>query len=230
MGSNPTVGTNMKLLLCPNIYPKEFDFSVPDVQRIGVIFSGGLDSLTLMCLILHDLKNQGRLNSTDVKAYTFKKFDDAPRYASRLIQLISERFSVQIEHENFMENDGYDQGRVGSQSYTALYNRREVDVIYWGINNSAPDVVRPFPQKLKINYGTEKQWEKNPYVKAPFVSLYKPQIFDILLQLGYQDLVPYTHSCCVLASENCNECYSCLERKWAIDTHLFEDSFIRLES
>lgn len=229
MGSNPTVGTIMKLLLCKNTYPKEFLFSVPDVPRIGVIFSGGLDSLTLMSLILQELKNQSRLNSTTVKAYTFKKFDDAPRYAARLIDLISSRFSVQIEHENFMDNDGYHQGRVGSQSYNALYSRREVDVIYWGFNNTAPDNVRPFPQKLKINYGTEKQWENNSYVKAPFLTLYKPQIFDILLQLGFQDIVPYTHSCCVLASENCNECYSCVERKWATDTCQFQDSFIPLE-
>jgi 7-cyano-7-deazaguanine synthase in queuosine biosynthesis len=87
-------------------------------------------------------------------------------------------------------------------------------VTYMGINRMAPDEIRPFPQKLIIDYG----WTPIGKVfSAPFLFLHKPQILDIIYQLGCEDLIPYTRSCNVQSDDPCGECYSCAERKWGFD-------------
>ena len=86
--------------------------------------------------------------------------------------------------------------------------------IYMGINRMAPDDIRPFEQRLKINYGNVTHGYM--YI-APFLFLHKPQILDIYYKLECEDLIPYTHSCTTLKIGACGECYSCAERKWGFD-------------
>ena len=199
-----------------------FNFSIPDknklgnkITRVGVWSSGGLDSTALLCLIISELINTKRLDIIEVVALTVIKGEGSTYYSDRIIQKTMNHFGISITHINNLPNNqpGFSEGRVGIVPVRRIYeeNKDNMD-IYMGINRMAPDNIRPFSQKLQLFYKDEQV-----LFKAPFLNLHKPQIFDLYYKLGCEDLIQWTHSCTVLPIGECNECYSCMEKKWAFD-------------
>jgi tRNA(Ile)-lysidine synthase TilS/MesJ len=98
----------MILTLGPANLSTEFNFSIPEnKEKIYVYLSGGLDSAALLCLILTELKNTDRLNSTTVVCFTVVKNDGSTFYAKRIIEQIAKLFDKEIQHENNITNDVY---------------------------------------------------------------------------------------------------------------------------
>ena len=220
----------MKLIIGPSHLKTELDFeifrkvgSIVTVggrlgffNKVGVYLSGGIDSLALLCLILSDLRSAHRLKTTPVICFTVAKSDGPTYYVPRLIQKVEEHFNVTLTHVNDIPNDP-DSDKTGDMAPNAVKFVSEYAlnmITYMGINRMAPDDVRPFKQHLRIDYGHSII---TPYFSAPFLFLHKPQILDILYQLGCEDLIPFTHTCTVLSVGACGQCYSCAERQWGFD-------------
>jgi hypothetical protein len=212
----------MELTLGPSELSVPFSFTVPthnrlgnEIKRVGVFSSGGLDSTALLCLILSDLKETGRLNTIPVTAFTIVKGEGSTYYSDRVVDKLSEHFGVAIEHQNNLENNepAYSEGRIGIVPIRSTYeaNKHDMD-IYQGNNRMAPDEIRPFKHTLKYFYPDEQV-----LYKAPFLTLHKPQIMDLYYKLGCEDIIPWTHSCTVKAKGRCNNCYSCSEKVWAFN-------------
>ena len=199
-----------------------FSFSIPthnrlgnEIKRIGLFTSGGIDSSALLCLIMSELKATNRLDTIPVVALTIVKGEGSTFYASRVVEQVSKHFGVKIEHQNNIPNNepAYSFGRISRVSIEDVYENNKYDMdIYQANNRMAPDDIRPFSQTLKIFYPDEQV-----LYKAPFLNLHKPQIMDLYYKLGCEDIIPYTHSCTVLALGKCNKCYSCKEREWGFD-------------
>lgn len=219
----------MKLLLGPanlqtefelNVFKKVGPYSLTGgrlgfVNSIGVLLSGGLDSLALLCVILTDLRDNNKLDSTSVICFTVAKSDGPTYYVPRLIKKVEEHFNVKLTHvtdiPNCIESD-----KTGDMGQLPIMIARKYNpnmILYTGVNRMAPDDVRPFKQRLQKDYGHSTT---GPLL-APFLFLHKPQILDILFQLGCEDLLQYTHTCTVLDIGACGECYSCAERQWGFD-------------
>ena len=213
----------MDLVLGPENLSVPFSFTIPlvtpegnEVKRVGVWSSGGHDSGALLCLVLAELKATGRLDTVSVTAFTIVKGEGSTYYSERVVNKISEHFNVPITLVNNLPNDedAYEAGRIGNTSVRAMWFENHHDMIlYMSINRMAPDEIRPFKHTLKIFYEDETKWKR---FKSPFLLLHKPQITDIYYKLGCEDIIPWTHSCTVLAVGQCEDCYSCKEREWGL--------------
>ena len=209
----------MQLTLGPDSLSTEFNFEIPTVTvdgntvtRVGVYSSGGLDSGAMLCTVLTELKNTGRLDSVEVHAFTVVKNEGSTYYSQRVIDKISAHFGVPVTHHNNETNDekAFGMGRVGQDAITRIWNENKHDMIlYMSINRMAPADIRPFAFELKADYK-----ESSPLRIAPFLKMHKPQILDLYYKLGCEDIIQWTHSCTVMAVDRCNNCYSCSERDW----------------
>lgn len=180
-------------------------------ENFGVYLSGGIDSVALLCLILAERKS---LNlDTPVTAFTIDKSDGPTYHAVNVLNKIREHFNVEIEHINDIPNDldADKKGNIGVECMKYIHGLKPDMLLYMGINRMAPDDIRPFKERLIVDYGYE---QVTRFYRAPFLFLHKPQILDILYKLNCEDIIPYTHSCTVLKDGMCGECYSCKEREW----------------
>jgi len=207
----------MKLTLGPLSLATEFNFTIPElVNEVAVYLSGGLDSAALLCLILTELRNTQRLETVSVKCLTVIKNDGSMDHADNVVRAVSKLFKKEITHINHVTNDATSiaNGRVGRKSIQSIWNtpRNNSVLYYMAINRMAPDSIRPFKQTLKIVYNN------SPYYRSPFINLHKPQILDIFYKLSCEEIISTTHSCTVIPTSICGECYSCQERKWGFSS------------
>lgn len=194
----------------------QFEFNIPwqdNIQRVALYFSGGLDSLALLALLAHEIAQSQRPN-TPIMALTVTKHDGATDHAERLITAITQSRGLNLLHYNDIVNTpwGLESGRIGIRVFKQVKESLGPDtLIYAGINRMAPDHLRPFSQRLNIEYP-----DSSPNFLAPFLQLHKPQMVNLLYQLNYSEFIPLTHSCTVQAQGECGQCYSCQERRWGL--------------
>lgn len=194
-----------KTTLCSNSLAKEFTFKLPESKKIGLYFSGGIDSSTLLCLII----SQIIVNNLDKQIYTFSAYKPTSDhlYADRLIQIISNHYNYPIIHQsNILNLNTY--GRVSKTIFIQLKFQFPEIEFYLAGNNMAPSEISKFDKKLGVTYA------KNLLYNLPFIDLFKPHIIDLCYKIQAEFVLPYTHTCCLQAIGKCETCYSCLERQW----------------
>lgn len=189
----------------------QFEFTVLDTPKIGLFMSGGIDSATLLGMIITDLKTTNR--NIPITAYTTFKNTREQDYTPRIIKLISEHYNVTIEHVNNLPNrqEFLKEGVADPKNMVDVYNQHSGKItIYAANNNQAPETFDIFKHRTL-------QYTQQPNICSPFLNSKKTQIIDIMYQLQLDFLLPYTHSCARWPVGNCNDCYNCEERQWAFD-------------
>jgi hypothetical protein len=221
----------MKYLLGPPNLQTEFDFEIfkkvgkltivdnkifRKIDKIGLFLSGGLDSAALLCLILTELKNINKLNELPVVCFTVAKENIPTHYATGVLNYAQTKFDVNITHVNDIPNTSHGDklGIIGNTPFKFAKNYSANILIYLGQNKMAPDDIRPFSQRLHVNYGNRKTIEN---ITSPFLFLHKPHIVDLIYQLGCEEVISLTKSCSAQPIGNCGTCYACAERKWGFD-------------
>jgi len=203
-----------KTTLCSNSSTKEFTFELPKSKKIGLYFSGGIDSSTLLCLMI----SQILVNNLDKEVYTFSAYKPTSDhlYADRLIQIISKHYDYPIIHQsNILNLNTY--GRVSKTIFMELKFKFPEIEFYLAGNNMAPSELSNFDKRLGVTY------TKNRLYHLPFIDLYKPHIIDLCYKIQAEFVLPFTHTCCVQAVGKCKNCYSCLERQWGFQYLGFTD-------
>jgi 7-cyano-7-deazaguanine synthase in queuosine biosynthesis len=218
----------MKYLLGPSNLQTEFEFEIfkkigkltivdnkifRKIDMVGLFLSGGLDSAALLCLILTELKNINMLNEIPVVCFTVSKENIPTHYATDVLNYAQNKFNVSIKHINDIPNttkaDKLGVLAGSSMKFASEYSTNIL--VYLGQNKMAPDDIRPFSQKLNVDYGNTKTTNN---ITSPFLFLHKPQIVDLIYQLGCEDVISLTQSCSALPTGSCGICYACAERKW----------------
>ena len=204
----------MKTTLGPVGLQTEFELVIPDrATDLVVLCSGGLDSTTLLAALVKENKDSGR--NLPVWVLTAVKHDGSVSYAERVVKAVRDLYKADIAHVNYLPNNdaALAKGRLGLQTIKlARKVLPESWIMYGAMNKQAPDEVRPFTQTLEASYnsliGT---------IALPFLYLHKPQIVDLMVQVGASQLAVLTHSCTVLSTDECGHCYSCNERRWGFE-------------
>lgn len=188
-----------------------FKFTVLNTPKIGLFMSGGIDSATLLGMIVTELTSTNR--NIPITAYTTYKDTREQDYTPRIIKLISEHYDIQIEHINNLPNkpEYIKEGIADPQNMFDVYNQHNGNIsIYAANNNQAPETFDIFKHRTL-------QYTQQLNIISPFLNSKKTQILDIMYQLKLDFLLPYTHSCARWPVGNCKDCYNCEERQWAFD-------------
>ena len=104
----------MKIIIGPKHLEREFTFTIPEVDKIGIFMSGGLDSSAMLSLILKELAETNRLKTVSLTAFTLEKPTGEPMYATRILKKFEDHFQVNILHVNNIPNteEAIRQGRM----------------------------------------------------------------------------------------------------------------------
>lgn len=211
----------MNITIGPPRHCIDFNFTLPKVDNIGVFFSGGLDSTALLCLIIEDLRDSGRLKNTNLYAFTMYKPTGETDYAPRILDLIRQNYNVVIHHDNHIPNKEpfISLGRMDMEQIELIYRQFNYNIqLYLAGNNMPPKEVKDFG-KINLRF----IYSNTMYYTYPFINLLKPQMIDIFYKLGIDFLIPYTHSCSQQYQGRCNVCWSCTERRWGFELLGIED-------
>ena len=95
----------MKIKIGPKHLEREFIFTIPEVDNIGIFMSGGLDSSAMLSLILKELAETDRLKTVSLTAFTLEKPTGEPVYATRILKKFEDHFQVNISHVNNIPNN-----------------------------------------------------------------------------------------------------------------------------
>jgi hypothetical protein len=203
----------MKLLIGPAHLQREFNFSIPTVDKVGIFMSGGLDSAAMLSLIITELKNTERLETIPITAFTVEKPTGETLYSTRILDLFRKEFSVDINHVNNIENSKEANLKSRMDHYVILKTCRNFNgLIYLSGNNMPPSSIKQFTKgSLGFKYSVSSLYQ------LPFLDLLKPQMIDILYKLKLEFVIPYTHSCSCQFVGRCDSCYSCEERAWGFE-------------
>ena len=215
----------MKFILGPEKFKIDFEFKIPETDKIGIFMSGGLDSTALLSLIITELKNSDRLDKTKIIAFTVKKPTLEPLYAKRMLSLVTQHFNINIQHDNDLENnlDHYKSGNIDPIRKVDMLKKYPNILMYTGFNNTPPTEIKPFEGELGFVY------KSTILYKNQFIDMLKTQLIDLYSNLNIEHLIPYTHSCSRMPIGRCNRCYSCNERKWGFtELNLIDPETINL--
>jgi hypothetical protein len=202
----------MKLLIGPTHLQREFIFSIPPVDKVGIFVSGGLDSAAMLSLIITELKNTERLETVPITAFTVEKPTGEPLYSTRILDLYRKEFSININHVNNIENskEANLKSRMDYNVILQICNDFN-GLVYLSGNNMPEPSIKQFKGSLGFKYPISSLYQ------LPFLDLLKPQMIDILYKLKSEFVIPYAHSCSRQFVERCNSCYSCEERAWGFE-------------
>jgi 7-cyano-7-deazaguanine synthase in queuosine biosynthesis len=208
----------MKITIGPKHLEREFAFTIPEVDNIGIFMSGGLDSSAMLSLILKELDQTDRLKTVSLTAFTVEKPTGETMYATRILKQFEDHFQVSILHVNNIPNteEAIRQGRMDSNVVAETCKQFNGQIYLSGNNMPSPDI-KTFKGGLGFTY------KQNPLYEQPFLNLLKPHMTDILYKLGTDFIIPYTHSCSRQLRGKCNLCYSCEERSWGFEELELED-------
>lgn len=221
----------MKYTLGPFGKQKELDFSLypfankgftvngilGGFKKFGILFSGGLDSTIVVCLLLRELEKIKKLEEVDITCFTFCKTSGSTYYADRMIKQIEKAFSKKIIHISNLEN-AFIHMTPTPLVFDSIVNLRDTykDMLFFTGFTSYPDEnEKVFEDTYKNNIPDSKL--RASRVIQPLRELYKYHVVDLYYKLDVANLIPYTHTCTTQSIGTCNKCLGCLEREWAFD-------------
>lgn len=222
----------MKYILGPSGKQKELDFSlIPfrnqgltvngilgGYKKLGVLFSGGLDSTIVVCLLLNELKNRNQLDTIDLTCFTVCKTSGSTYYADRLIPLLESTYQKKLGHLSNLDNSAINITPTPLYMDTLLNVRnKHKDVLFFTGLMSYPDKTEKSFKYVESISSFSNVLLRQKQVIQPLYELYKYHVIDLYYKLNVEHLIPYTHTCTKQSIGTCNMCTGCEERNWAFE-------------
>lgn len=185
------------------INSKELDIAIdPELDRIALLFSGGMDSTLLLYMLLQEKYNKG-LN-TEIYCFTA----DQPgrfHHSSKILKL--PEFKDKVFHRTDVDNPTPE----GIKPFVRTLC--DNNWVMYSAANKNPDV------EIGGRYPGRRMDSPNVPSNLNFVfkDLFKHEILGLYYQLGIEHLIPYTSSCTEVETGRCNLCFACRERAWAFN-------------
>ena len=183
------------------------------MTRIGVLFSGGVESTLVLyeAMIRHD------------NIFTLSEAGgDRPYFTSTMIDKLEKLTRKKVKKQILMdfEFEIIDNRQVSKEDLREVYKRylvkNNIDIVYTGTNKFYEEVPAWRPKRKDLRSDT---------VKMPYFDMYKHEVMKKYYEYGIQHLIKYCISCTHHKKDFvCGECYDCKERKYA-ETRLDEKTF-----
>lgn len=178
-----------KLVLEPDSAVFDIGSIVPtNTATIGVCASGGLDSTALLCA----------LTSANVP---FLVFNQKSSVTPHLLE-ITKRLGIRDVRV-------IDTPRVAD----ATFQRMEYFLLWASCQDVQVDALMLGMLRTDKNIGRVGNYD----VIAPLRDLSKANIINMIVQLGYEELLPLCFSCMRQSKAHCGECRHCMERLAAFE-------------
>lgn len=170
----------------------------PDVEKIAVTFSGGMDSTLLLYMLLKDKEEKGL--KTEIHCFTATQV--GTKIHSQNV-LSRPQFKDKVIHHTDVTND------IG-ESVRPMIEQLVIDEwLVYGASNAVPleQIGGRYPPRPPQN-------PKNQKINLPFLFLFKYHIVDAYYKLGIEHLIPTTHTCTEQIHGECGLCFACKEKQW----------------
>ena len=182
-------------------------------KNIGILLSSGLDSTTILGLMLLHF-------DSNVMFFNVQTSQDPHKpKIEKLLELIgrdpNELIVVGESRYHWPMKSHYPRLCRGFQEIRETYPI--LDELYCG------NILTPHPQffpRWDVNQNgiAKRPWLTNDaFLKNPFEHLEKYHVLDLGRRNGLNYLYKHTISCNIDADDPCHECMGCLELKWAYD-------------
>jgi 7-cyano-7-deazaguanine synthase in queuosine biosynthesis len=192
---------------------KTENFVPENINRIGVLSSGGLDSSLLLYLIANEIKTSGR--DVEVVALTIKR-KNAMDHATRVVDYIEQTTGTKIKRMNVGDPQSSSAYQVITGMWDALFVNKFPLVFL--ATTAIPDV------SLEDGFDAPmRNTTPFPGLHQPWCHETKDNVVKYIVENSLMDLAKLTHSCTVEDLTHCGKCFNCVERQWAFDTNNAEN-------
>lgn len=195
-------------LSVPGQEPQEIRIEIPiEAQRIAVMFSGGVDSTLILAL----LQIEKMKRPFDLTAYTV---DNKMEYEVKAQKILRNPFFQGISHVADIPNGQRYDGIIKEGIRNVLV-RPDVDLVFTGVNK-LPDFEIP-ASPIRI---TPEEVQKVTKLRCPVLHLTKDfivQAFFEIPEIRNASILGLTHSCTNKLEGSCDQCFQCVERRWAFE-------------
>lgn len=192
----------------PGQEPQEMRIEVPrEVQRVGVMFSGGVDSTLILALLQIEKKNR----HFDLTAYTV---DNKMEYEVKAQRILRNPFFEGIKQVPDIPN-GQRYDGVIKEGIRNVLMRPDVDLVFTGVNKLPDFEIPASPVRI-----SPEEVKKITKLRCPVLHLTKDfivQAFFEIPEIRNASILGLTHSCTNKLEGSCDQCFQCVERRWAFE-------------
>ena len=180
-------------------------------NKIGIMFSGGLDSGTLTWCILKCIQDNQLDNK--ITLYTTPRPDNSLVHSQKIKEILQADFGIKLKHKARGDINLHHSLQV---SHGLQYAQTENDQIFIAENRQPEHLLTDHFERIRLD-------EPHRKVSQPFFDETKDFIVGLAIECGLTDIMEYTHSCTETPDLRCNECWWCQERAWAFEQHNYTD-------
>lgn len=162
--------------------------------------SGGLDSSILAAITRKEHK---------VIGYSYEQISNNKIFAKKICSILD------IEYRSF-DTFPLVKKRSGIYAANKALEQNKVDFVYIGVTKN-PSI--PILHDADIPTRIIEGEKVDSRIKTPFGKMYKNEVLKIGLEHvpEINEIIKYSHTCCVTKGKRCNKCFNCQERAWAFN-------------
>lgn len=192
-----------KSLILINIEPQ---------YHYGIMLSGGLDSATMLELILQDAKAKNI--TVKIQPFCIRKHDGSTKYVRPILDFFEKRYDIKLPDPIFAGDPDCPHRLSSTIALKEIATKHpEIDFMFSGENQNPPDL--DYSVWGEGHYPNRVKEAPSKRILMPFVHLYKHHVLDLMFEYDLQEIFNISHSCTDQADGRCNKCFQCTERAWA---------------
>ena len=195
------------------------DFIPPNVKKLGLMVSGGLDSALLLYLITKEIKDKQL--DVELMTYTVNKQNvNSTVHANNIIKIIENLNDIKINNAIVGSDEAHSDYEIIFGVSDALNRERKTNIPL-GILYLATTAV---PEELAKEAGAPaRSRQTNFAVVQPWGAETKDNVVKLAVENKLFTLIENSHSCTTRSDYHCGGCWMCKERKWAFEKNNAQD-------
>jgi 7-cyano-7-deazaguanine synthase in queuosine biosynthesis len=179
-------------------------------KQIAVLVSGGADSAVLLYMLAQEAKN----SNVKILTFTVPRADGAINYSPEIVNCVNRLAETKLPQPIQIGNPiGLHHSQQTRSGHREILNKfPEVDYIYYASQQVAKELENI--ESIEYPWRPQRMFYPDKTI-CPFFDLTKEHTLELYYKLQIEELLKYSHSCCVWDKGRCGKCYNCIERVWA---------------
>lgn len=180
-------------------------------KKIGVLVSSGIDSTTILAMMLKHFSSEIVLFNIQTGPNPRKPVID------QLLKELNTNLPLNIVGKSRWEIPMYNHHARIWKAFEEIRNEWDVEELYCGNIMSPREEFFPDFNIHSPEFPKRPWLTHDPFLKNPFEHLEKYHVIDLGRREGFSHLYKTTISCNRYELWHCNECMGCKELKWAYE-------------